>query len=186
MKQIFITVIAASVIACNTAEKTSPGETKAVTETKPASISNMSGYTASYSTSFELGDVKNAEAILALWKSWDEGNLSTSKQYFADTVSFYVSEGGEITGPRDSTVADAQRYRDMFSAVKSTVHAIFPIKSTDKNQEWVCVWGTEVRTDKKGKTDSIHLQETWRFNSAGKTDLIYQYARVATPQKPGK
>ena len=66
------------------------------------------------------------------------------------------------------------------------MHAIFPVKSTDKNEDWVCIWGTEVNTDKKGKTDSVHLQETWRFNKDGKIDLLYQHSRVAKPQKAAK
>lgn len=186
MKQIFAIAIAICIIACNNAEKTTPEETKAVNETRPASISNMSGYTPSYSASFEPGDAKNAEAILSLWKAWDEGDLGPTKQLFADSVTFYFSDGSEMKGPKDSTTASAQAYRNTFSTVKSTMHAIFPTKSTDKNQEWVCIWGTEVRTDKKGKTDSVHLQETWRFNSAGKVDLLYQYSQVAKPQAASK
>lgn len=178
MKQILIAVLSLCIYACNTAEKTPPGETQAVTTSK-AVINNMAGYSPTYSASFEMGDSKHAEAVLTLWKDWDNGNLEPSKMLFADSVRFYTNDGSLITGPRDSAVAGAQNYRNMFSAVKSTLHAIFPIKSTDKNEDWVCIWGTEVNTDKKGKIDSVHLQETWRFNKDGKIDLLYQYSRVA-------
>lgn len=184
MKQIFIAVLAACIFACNTAEKTPPGETKAVPATK-AEI-NLAGYSPTYSVSFEMGDSKHAEAVLALWKDWDSGNLEPSKMLFADSVRFYTYDGSLITGPRDSAVAGAQNYRNMFSAIKSTVHAIFPIKSTDKNEDWVCIWGTEVNTDKKGKIDSVHLQETWRFNKDGKIDLLYQHSRVAKAMQASK
>jgi ketosteroid isomerase-like protein len=186
MRPIFIAVLAVSIIACNTAEKTTPEETKSDSTAKPSGISNMSGYTPTYSASFAIGDAKNAETILALWNAWDEGDLGPTKQLFADSVTFYFSDGSEMKGTRDSTTASAQAYRNNFSAVKSTMHAIFPLESTDKNEDWVCIWGTEVRTDKKGKTDSVHLQETWRFNSGGKVDLLYQYSQVAAPQKAGK
>lgn len=186
MKQILILVIAVSIIGCNTAEKAPPEETKGVSVTKPASIGNTSGYTATYSTSFEIGDVKNAETILELWKDWDKGDLSPSKMHFADSVTFHTGDGSIISGSRDSAVTNAQQYRDMFSTVKTTLHAVFPIKSIDKNEEWVCLWGTEVSTDKKGKTDSVYLQETWRFNKEGKIDLLYQYSRIAKPQAASK
>ena len=186
MKQIFIIAVAICIIACNNAEKTTPEETKAVSTTKATGISNTSGYTPTYSSSFEMGDVKNAEAVLALWKDWDKGDLQPSKMLFADTVSFYTADGGLIGGSRDSTVANAQNFRNMFSSVKSTVHAVFPIKSTDKNEDWVCIWGTEVSTNKNGKTDSLHLQETWRFDKDGKINLIYQHSRVAKPQAASK
>ena len=186
MKQIFIIAVAICIIACNNAEKTTPEETKAVTTTKATGISNTSGYTPTYSSSFEMGDVKNAEAVLALWKDWDNGDLQPSKMLFADSVTFHIADGNDITGPRDSTVANAQNYRNMFSSVKSTVHAVFPVKSTDKNEDWVCIWGTEVSTSKKGKTDSVHLQETWRFDKDGKIDLVFQHSRVAKAQTASK
>ena len=34
-----------------------------------------------------MGDVKNAEAVLAFWKDWDNGNLEPSKEHFADSVT---------------------------------------------------------------------------------------------------
>ena len=186
MKQILTIALAVCIIACNNAEKTPAGETKSDSTARATGISNTSGYTPTYSSSFEMGDAKNAETVLALWKDWDNGNLEPSKMLFADSVSFYTADGSVIAGPRDSAVANAQNYRNTFSSVKSTMHAIFPVKSTDKNEDWVCIWGTEVNTDKKGKTDSVHLQETWRFNKDGKIDLLYQHSRVAKPQKAAK
>ena len=184
MKKFFIAVITVSLFACNTAEKTPPVENKEAATTK-ADI-NTAGYSLTYSSSFDIGDPKHAEAVLALWKDWDNGNLEPSKMLFADSVSFFTSDGTVISGPRDSAVASVQNFRNMYSAIKSTVHAVFPVKSTDKNENWVCIWGTEVNTDKKGKTDSVHLQETWRFNKDGKIDLLYQHSRVAKPQKASK
>lgn len=184
MNQISIAVLAVFLIACNTAEKTPPEETKAATETKSAI--NTAGYTPTYSASFEMGDNKHAEVILALWKDWDNGNLEPSKNLFADSVRFYTSDGSLIVGPRDSAVANAQNFRNMFSAVKTTLHAVFPVKSIDKNDDWVCIWGTEVNTDKKGKVDSVVLQETWRFDKNGKIDLLYQHSRPAKIQMVSK
>lgn len=181
MKQILIAVLTACIIACNTAEENPSGETKAITDTKAAI--NTAGYAATYSTSFEMGDNKNAETILALWKDWDNGNLDPSKNLFADSVTLYTSDGSLIAGPRDSAIANAQNYRNMFSAVKTTLHAVFPIKSTDANEDWVCIWGTEVNTDKNGKVDSVVLQETWRFDKNGKVNLLYQHSRAAKLRK---
>jgi hypothetical protein len=62
------------------------------------------------------------------------------------------------------------------------VDAIMAVKSTEKNENWALAWGMEKNTDKKGKIDSSYIQETWRFNKAGKADLMYQY-RQAAPKK---
>jgi len=186
MTKIFITAIAVILYACNTAEKETPKEETKETASAPAAIANMSGYTATYSTSFEMGDPKNAEAILAVYKDWDNGNLEPSKTLFADSISLYLTDGTVIAGPRDNAISTTQNFRNMFSAIKSTVHGIFPVNSTDRNENWVCIWATEVNTDKKGKTDSVWLQETWRFNKDGEIDLLYQYARSPLPPKATK
>jgi hypothetical protein len=55
---------------------------------------------------------------------------------------------------RDSSVAAAQAYRNNYSAVVSEVTAIMAVKSTDKNERWVLLWGMEKDTPKKGKPDS--------------------------------
>ena len=41
------------------------------------------------------------------------------------------------------------------------------------------VWATEIDTDKKGKTDTIAVMETWRINKDGKADQLFQYGRHA-------
>lgn len=53
------------------------------------------------------------------------------------------------------------------------------VKSSDRNEHWVLIWGTEIDTYKNGKVDSTDLQETWRFNEAGKANLVSQYKRPA-------
>ncbi len=186
MQKFLVAIVMLACISCNS-DKKAEGEGKETEkkETVSATPMNMSGYTPSYSASFEMGDPKKAEMVLALWKDFDNGDLSVSKNNFADSLFIYTSDGTAITGPRDSVVASVQGWRNMFSSVKSTVHAVMPVKSTDKNENWVLVWGTEVHTDKKsGKTDSVQLQETWRFKG-DKIDLLYQYMRPAllTPAK---
>ena len=181
MQKILIAVLSVLLFSCNAEEKKET-ENKATTP----EVSSTLPYTAIYSSKFEMGDAKNAEAILAAWKSWDDGNLQTSRKLFADTMHFYLRDGSEMHGPTDSTLAGAQLFRNTFSTVKSTVHMYMPLKSTDKNENWVCIWGTEVSTYKQGKIDSVGLQETWRFNKDGKIDLVYQFGRSLVPASTPK
>jgi hypothetical protein len=60
---------------------------------------------------------------------------------------------------------------------------VMAVKSTDKNEDWVLIWGMETDTHKNGKIDSVNLQETWRINKDGKADLLMQYMRPAAPPK---
>lgn len=176
MQKTLIVVFTVVLFSCKSEDKKEP-ESKVAT---PEASSTLP-YTATYSSKFEMGNAKNAEAILALWKAWDDGDLKASRKSFADTLHFYFRDGSEMHGPADSAIAGAQMFRNTFSAVKSTVHAYMPLKSTDKNENWVCIWATEISTDKKGKVDSVGLQETWRFNKDGKADLVYQFGRSLVP-----
>ncbi|MBL7745550.1 MAG: hypothetical protein JNN00_18915 [Chitinophagaceae bacterium] len=182
MQKILITALAVILFSCH-AEDKKEADTKSASKTEPAA--NLP-YTATYSSKFEMGDPKHVETIMKLWKSWDDGDLSKDSSLFADTIYIYTRDGSKSEGPRDSVNAGAQAYRNMFSSVKSTMHAIFPVKSTDKNENWVCVWGTEVSIDKQGKKDSVSLQETWRFNKAGKVDLLYQHGMPLMPASAPK
>lgn len=178
MQKILMTAFTILLFSCHSEEK-KEADTKSAGKTTEVGATPL--YSATYSSKFEMGDTKHIETILKLWKFWDDGNLAGDSSLFADSVHMYTRDGGIMEGTRESANAGAQVYRNMYTAVKSTVHAIFPVKSTDKNENWVCVWGTEVSTDKQGKVDSVGLQETWRFNKDGKVDMLLQYGRPLIP-----
>ena len=142
-----------------------------------------SPYAIGYSSKFVMDDPKNAESLLTLWKDWDNGNLSAHKDLFADSVSFYFSDGSMLVAKRDSAVAVAQKVRNLITTSVSSVDAIMAVKSADKNEHWALIWGRERDTNNKGKVDSFDLQETWRFNNDGKADLVYQFRHASTPPK---
>lgn len=181
MKRFFVLALMAMVAACNSNEPSKDNSTK------PASDSTMqrinSPYTIGYSSDFVIDNPKNAETLLMLWKDWDNGNLSAHKDIFADTVEMHFAEGAMFRGSRDSAIAAAQSARNTYTSAVSSVDAVIAAKATDKNENWALIWGKEVDTDKKGKTDSFYLQETWRFNKDGKADLMFQYKQQAAPPK---
>jgi len=163
--------------ACSGSGPTStPDSTQAKTDSSAMMRPIQSPYPIMYSSSFAMDEPKNAETVLAFWKAYDKGDLSAAKEIFADTFDVHLSAGFHMRASRDSSVASAQAYRNNYTAVVSEVTAIMAVKSTDKNEHWVLLWGTEKDTPKKGKPDSVSLQETWRFNAAGKADLMYSFA----------
>lgn len=180
-KLLFVAMISITIalIACNSDKKT---ETAATTTETPVEKPNYA-YTAEYSSSFEMGKPKYSETVLKLWKDYDNGDFSSSLNLFADSVEMYFRDGSSMHNVRDSIVGGAQAFRNSFSKVESRVSAFFPVRATNKNEDWVCVWGTEISTTKQGKVDSVYLQEIWRFNKDGKVDFMSQYAQVAKPMK---
>ena len=182
MKQILVAVFAISFMACNNEKAT---ETAA--EAKANVPANMHGFTADYSASFVMDDATNTETVLALWEDWKKGDLSPSRSRFADSLSLFLADGTSMVGLTDTLLKNMQAFRSSFKGMDMTMDAIFAVKSTDKNEDWVSVWGTEVQTDMNGKIDSVSLQETWRFNNAGKVDLMFQAVRKGIlPPPPTK
>jgi hypothetical protein len=190
MKKIFIIASMALIASCNSSSdkaktesmSTDTSAAAATTTTKMPDIN--SPYAVVYSSKFEIGDPKNSETVLNLWKDWDNNSLMNSKNSFADTLTFYFSDGSMMHATRDSALAMAQKMRDSQASITSSIDAVMSVKSTDKNENWALIWGEERITDKKGKKDSSAVQETWRLNKDGKVDLVYQYRKkIATPKK---
>jgi hypothetical protein len=170
--------------ACNsTAPASTADSAKVVNDSASTVKAIQSPYDIMYSSKFVIDDPKNAESLLALWKAYDNGNLSAGKDLMADTLEFHMATGLMIRGSRDSIIAAMQSVRNSFSAAAERVNAIMAVKSTDKNEHWALIWGIEKDTHKNGKVDSVYLQETWRFNQDGKADLLYQFSQAAAPMK---
>jgi hypothetical protein len=139
-------------------------------------------YTANYSSNFKIGNPANAKMILELWKDWDDNAFDRHTNYFADTVSMFFPDGSMMRG-KDSCIAGAKRFRGTMSSAVSSIDAWMPLKSVDKNEDWVAVWGSETDTYADGKTDKREMHEIWKFNKAGKVDFMKQFASVPTVQK---
>jgi hypothetical protein len=99
----------------------------------------------------------------------------------ADTLEVHFPDGGMMRAGRDSVINMVQAHRNSFSAAVDKVHAVMAVKSTDKNEHWVLIWGREIDTHKDGKVDSTELQETWKFDQNGKAALLYQFSAKAEP-----
>jgi hypothetical protein len=183
MKKILILLSLATFAACNSGNDNAKVESMKSGSDSTAQENVIYPYEVQYSSKFEIGDAKNAQTILNLWKDWDNGTLANSSNSFADSVEMHFWDGEMMKSVKDSIIAAGQKIRDNFSAVTSRVDAVTALKSTDKNENWVCVWGMETDTDKKGKVDSFYLQETWRLNKDGKADLVYQFKAAAMPPK---
>lgn len=131
-------------------------------------------YAAQYSSRFEMANAANSKMILELWKDWDDNTFSKHADYFADTVTMIFTSGQVVKG-KDNVIAGATQFRSSLANVKSQVDAWISTKSIDKNENWVCIWGSETDTDKNGKETVMRIHEIWRINKDGKVDFMQQY-----------
>jgi hypothetical protein len=133
-------------------------------------------YTAGYSSNFVMGNPAHARMVLDLWKDWDD-NAFDRHDYFADTVVMYLPDGSVVKG-KAANLEGAKKYRGSMTSAKSTIDAWIPLRSVDKKEDWVALWGTETDTWPDGKTETRNIQEVWRINRDGKVDLMRQFTGV--------
>lgn len=177
MKRLLVTLCALALVLLVTEsvaqqkQKTKPEKVSM----KEKGMNNRSyPYTAGYSSDFIIGNPANSKMILELWKDFDD-NTFDRHDYFADTAVMFLPDGSMIRG-KDSILAGAKRVRGAMSSSTSTLDAWVPLKSVDRNENWVALWGTETDTAPDGTTNKTDLQEIWRINKDGKVDFMKQFA----------
>ena len=136
-------------------------------------------YKADYSADFKIGNNSYSKMILDLWKDWDDNQLDRHN-YFADTIVGMFADGN-ISKGKQAFVADGKKFRSTQVTAKSTIHAVVPLWSNDRNENVVCVWGTEEHTLADGKKETSDLHEVWWFNKDGKITMLRQWAAKFGP-----
>lgn len=182
MKQLLISVCALSLVfVCQESvaqQKVKMKEDKVKMKDKGMKMDNTTyPYTASYSSNFRVGDPMNSKMILELWKDYDN-NTFDDHDYISDTAVMFFSDGSMVKG-KDALLDGVKKHRGSLTNVSSTVDAWVPLKSVDKNENWVAIWGTETNTGADGKVEKKDIHEIWRINKDGKVDFMKQF--VATP-----
>lgn len=174
-KTVLFLWVAGSLVACTNETKEEPGASE------PAAASVSLPYTASYSSSFQMGNPEYSATILqGSWKDWEENKLDKSK-WLADTVVAYLSDNSIVQGA-DNLMARWKGFRSEYTSVIDTVDAVMSVTSTDKKENWVLVWAREINTKADGTKDTLSVMETWRINKDGKADLLFQHDRAKRKQ----
>ncbi len=162
------------VFACNTEKKSDMAESPVMSE----DITIPLPYVPSYSSSFEMGDPAYATMVVqGSWKDWENNQLDKMVNWVEDTIVAFHSNNEVVYGV-DSLMARWKRARAEYTMVRPTIDAVLPVYSTDRMENWVLVWATEIDTHKDGTIDTVALMETWRINKAGKADMLLQFDRA--------
>jgi hypothetical protein len=130
-------------------------------------------YSAGYSSSFKIGSHDLSKMILELYKDYEKSDFVTKQSWFADTLIAFLPDGSMIRGKKDVTETFKKiRATEGSSAFK--FDAIIPLTSTDRNEDWVALWGVEefTTTASPSATQRMEFQAIWRVNKDKKIDFI--------------
>ncbi len=130
-------------------------------------------YTPSYSSQFVMGSPAHGKMVLDLMKGFEKNDFSADA-LFADTVMVLLSDGTGIQG-KTNVIPHFQKMRAGLSNTSFDISAVVPLKSVDRNEDWVAVWGTQDMTTTDGTHSANWFQCIWRINKDGKVDYIQFY-----------
>lgn len=86
----------------------------------------------------------------------------------------YFSDGSSMKGKAENFAA-GKKYRSTLASVKTDLHAVVPLRSNDRNEDVVAVWGMETNTLPDGKIEKKSIHEVWFFNKDGKISTMRQW-----------
>jgi SnoaL-like domain len=176
MKHVF-TIVAVALLfslSITTHAQNAKGKSKGAMHTAMHDNDNMP-YTAMYSSQFQMGNSKYSRMVLNAWKAYDDNMLDNIAGTIADTVTAELPDGTVLKG-RENFLNALKTYRGGFTAVKDEVVAWVPLKSIDKGDDIVFVWGSETDTKNDGTTQRMDIHEVWAFNKDGKLAFFKQFA----------
>lgn len=183
MKQVF-TILAVAFffsLSITTHAQSAKGKSKSAMQTSMSENSDMP-YTAMYSSKFQMGNPKFSHMVLNAWKAYDDNMFDNMGDLIADTVTAIMPDGSVIKG-KDAFLNGIKSYRGGFSSAKSTVDAWVPLKSVDKGDDIVFIWGGETDTKTDGTTQKVDLHEIWAFNKDGKLFFFRQFSGPAPKEQ---
>ena len=170
MKKFLPLALIAATIACNT-QSPEPAAETAETTTKATHEYSVKSR---YSSDWEIGDPQQGEAVIALWKHFDNNTLDSVRSMFADSV-YMEGPAFAMKFHSDTALAGAKADRAQYSALKTEIDDIIPLKAKDHPEETVVtIWGEEIGTI-GGKEIKRKIHEVWSFNKDGKVSSMLRY-----------
>jgi len=164
--------------------KVNDDKTKIKTDNNQVIVTNPGGmntnpYTASYSSNYVIGNPAHTNMVVDMWRDWDD-NAFDRQDYYADTLTMILPDG-TVTKGKVANQEGAKKFRGGLKSSRSTIEAMIPLRSTDRNEDWVAIWGTETNTWPDGKVETRDIHEMWRINKDGKVDMMRQFQAKHTP-----
>ncbi len=179
-KLYFILFLSAIIIACtNNKVESSHVQQEDSIGNNTASLP----YPVAKAPDWEKGKDANIAVAMGVLKAFETNNMTDMQKLLADTVVFY-DNNGRFEGTRDSFTLFLKKQRDAFTNVSVNMLDYEAVQSKSRNEEWVSLWYTLMRTGTNGKTDSIMVMEDVKMEGGKVAEMDNKTRRM--PQQASK
>lgn len=166
MKQLLIIIFAITFSACN--------DSKTVSENKEnsAGASVEFPYKMQYAD-WSFGDANNTKLVLDMYKAWEDNRMEDAAKAFGDSTTYDFHDGTRATTVKASALDTFRVWRSANSKMSYDIITAIPLRSKDKNEDWVSVWANAKWTAKDGKTDSAMHNGNWHIENGRIVAVIF-------------
>ena len=125
-------------------------------------------YTTAYSGHWTEGDSTNTEVVMKFMKSLENNLIDTS------LLSLWVFYKNNYE--KKEIILDKLRMeRNNFSKWKISVSSIIPVKSIDREENWVIVYGTRNESDFKDNLSTINFTQWYKVNKENRIEFFNEF-----------
>jgi limonene-1,2-epoxide hydrolase len=158
MKKVFLFVlVAASLVACTSADKKTTETVEATTE----KVEHL--YKPTYTDNFKIGDQKNVLLAEQFHKVVFEKNYKAAVDMMSDTAVMNAEDGSVVKG-KDSILAYMEKNFNGVTFTNYQIIGIFPVVGENGHQ-WVDVWDEADLVFADGKTQKVQWVDAFRFEN---------------------
>ena len=187
-KLIFLCVLLAGATACNTSGKSEPtSATDSATQETNSVTSHDSNVELPTLPSFvafkdwQMGDPAKTSLIVAVYRTWDNGNTDSMATYFSDSAIYDFPNGTRRITTSKTIEATFRKWRHEYAATSNVPFSVISLYNKDFNQEWVIAWTWNKWRYTDGTKDSALYCDNWRFNEGKITYLNSLENHVSKP-----
>jgi len=170
MKRICAFCLIAVLLSCNTKNNLDTAE-----KTDKTNDTLTYAYRATYSSDVTVpSHTEYGQMVLLVWKLFENKNIDSLKNYYADTVTYDGSDGSHYYGSRDGILNIARQDVESLDSLRFDISMWQSLHLNDKNEDWVYIWAAERRYEKNGKADTSLIHEQWKIVN-NKVSYFNQY-----------
>jgi hypothetical protein len=125
-------------------------------------------YTSSYSNKWSTGESINSTVVMKFLNKWENNLIDTS--FFSNWV--YYKYNWE---KKDSMLSKIKSERDKFAKWKISISSIASLKSIDRNEDWVAVYGSVNKKDLKGIASVTNFTQWYKMDKNLKISFFKEF-----------